>query len=149
MQMPLPSTPMVEVISLLSFLLSVWSDTLCLHILTCHKYRSNQVWIQREAYTDIQINVLVMLRHMPFNLTFDKLWSLVKISNHDILATFSYTFVTHLLITHLLIRSSFVKISSKPSNFQTIRARDLNFWVNVHHPLSIVHQSFSIVFLSD
>ena len=36
---------------------------------------------------------------------------------------------------HKLIKSAFAKIPSKHLYSQTIRARELKFWCNVHHPL--------------
>ena len=41
------------------------------------------------------------------------------------------------LINSLTTAFSFVKISSKHLCFQTVRARDLTLWDNVHHPLCV------------
>ena len=42
------------------------------------------------------------------------------------------------IVTHWLNNSSFVEISSKHHNSQTVRARDLTFWHNVLHPLCVM-----------
>ena len=41
-------------------------------------------------------------------------------------------------LRHWLIKSSFSSQSSKHHNFQTVRASDLKFWHNVHHPLCVI-----------
>ena len=44
-------------------------------------------------------------------------------------------FYKHMSLINLFGDSSFVEISSNNHNFQTVKARDLKFLHNVHHPL--------------
>ena len=53
---------------------------------------------------------------------------------------------TPLLLIHSVSQWSFSLQSSKHHNSQTVRARDLKFWDNVHHPLCVTCHMSRVIF---
>ena len=59
----------------------------------------------------------------------------VQLVCYSVIVFFLLLMLNILLHTH--IHSSFVKISLTHLHYQTVRARDLKCWTNVHHPLCV------------
>ena len=53
---------------------------------------------------------------------------------------------TNTIVIHLFIRSWFEKMSSRHLHSQTIRARDRNFWHNIHQPLCVMWHMSSVTY---